>query len=145
MCPGCDKAASRYIPLAVYIRERMSARMRLAKLHRLLADPTRLRILRVLQAGPLCVCHFQAVLREPQVKVSKHLAALRAAKLVVATRSGQWVCYALPERPEPAAAALLAGLEACAGTEAVFRQDAARLAKLDLGCSPAAGARRGCC
>jgi ArsR family transcriptional regulator, arsenate/arsenite/antimonite-responsive transcriptional repressor len=119
--------------------------MRLAKLHRVLADPTRLRILRVLQAGPLCVCHFQAVLREPQVKVSKHLATLRAAKLVEAKRSGQWVCYALAARPDDEVAALLAGLAACADHEAVFRKDAERLAKLDLGCSPAADARACCC
>lgn len=118
--------------------------MRLARLHRVFADPTRLRILRVLQAGPLCVCHFQAVLREPQVKISKHLATLREAGLVEATRSGQWICYALPEKPVPAAKALLGSLAGCAETEAVFRQDAQRLSKLDLGCTPAASAR-GCC
>ena len=118
--------------------------MRLARLHRALADPTRLRILRVLQAGPLCVCHFQTVLRAPQVKVSKHLATLRAAGLVEAKRSGQWMCYALPAKPDAEVAALFAGLAACAGEEAVFRKDAERLAKLDLGCTPAASAR-GCC
>lgn len=122
----------------------MSTGMRLARLHRVLADSTRLRILRVLQAGPLCVCHFQTVLREPQVKISKHLATLRAAGLVEARRSGQWMCYALAAKPDAAVAALLAGLEACGGSEAVFRRDAERLAKLDLGRTPAASARR-CC
>lgn len=123
----------------------MPLEMRLARLHRVLADPTRLRILRVLQAGPLCVCHFQTVLREPQVKVSKHLATLRTAKLVVPKRSGQWICYSLAEKPDPVVAALLAGLEACGGSEAVFRKDAERLAKVDLGCTPAASARQCCC
>jgi ArsR family transcriptional regulator len=118
--------------------------MKLARLHRVFADPTRLRILRVLQAGPVCVCHFQAVLREPQVKISKHLATLRAAGLVEAKRTGQWMCYALATKPDDAARALLAGLEACGETEAVFRKDAERLAKLDLGCSPAASSRE-CC
>lgn len=118
--------------------------MRLARLHRVFADPTRLRILRVLQAGPLCVCHFQTVLREPQVKISKHLATLRTAGLVEATRSGQWMCYALPEKPETARDALLAALASCAAEDAVFRKDAERLGKLDLGRTPAATAR-GCC
>ena len=118
--------------------------MRLARLHRVFADPTRLRILRVLQAGPLCVCHFQDVLREPQVKISKHLATLRTAGLVEATRSGRWMCYALPAKPDTARGALLGALAACSGEEPVFRKDGERLAKLDLGCSPAAGAR-GCC
>jgi ArsR family transcriptional regulator len=119
--------------------------MQLARLHRVFADPTRLRILRVLQGGPLCVCHFQTVLREPQVKISKHLATLRAARLVVAKRDGQWICYSLPAKPSVAAKALLAGLAEASDTEAALRKDAERLAKLDLGCSPAATARKGCC
>ena len=123
--------------------------MRLARLHRVFADPTRLRILRVLQAGPLCVCHFQTVLREPQVKISKHLATLRAAGLVAAKRSGQWMCYALPAKSDAAREALLSALAVCADGEAIFRKDAGRLARLDLGCTPAASARscsaRDCC
>ncbi len=122
----------------------LHAFMRLARLHRVFADPTRLRILRVLQAGPLCVCHFQTVLREPQVKISKHLATLRAAGLVEANRTGQWMCYFLPAKPDAARAALLGALAAGAGSEVVFRKDAERLAKLDLGCTPAATARA-CC
>jgi ArsR family transcriptional regulator, arsenate/arsenite/antimonite-responsive transcriptional repressor len=118
--------------------------MQLARLHRIFSDPTRLRILRVLQAGPLCVCHFQAVLRAPQVKISQHLAVLRTAGLVEARRTGQWMCYALPVEPKAAAAALLAGLANCAAGEVAFGKDAERLAKLDLGCSPAASARN-CC
>ncbi len=123
----------------------LQAVMRLARLHRVFADPTRLRILRVLQAGPLCVCHFQTVLREPQVKISKHLATLRAAGLVESTRTGQWMCYSLASRPDATRAALFEALAASAGSEAVFRQDASRLSKLDLGCTPAASARACCC
>jgi ArsR family transcriptional regulator, arsenate/arsenite/antimonite-responsive transcriptional repressor len=119
--------------------------MKLARLYRVFSDPTRLRILRVLQGGPLCVCHFQTVLREPQVKISKHLATLRAAGLVVAKRDGQWICYSLPVKRSVAAEALLAGLAEVADSEAALRKDAERLAKLDLGCSPAATARKGCC
>jgi len=122
----------------------MSAGVRLARLHRVFAAPTRLRILRVLQAGPLCVCHFQEVLREPQVKISKHLATLRTAGLVEATRSGQWMCYALPSKLDAARSALLASLAASAEEEAVFRKDADRLSRLDLGRTPAASVR-GCC
>lgn len=132
------------MPLAVYSGEGMCRGMRLARLHRVMADPTRLRILRVLRAGPLCVCHFQAVLREPQAKVSKHLATLRAAGLVEARRSGQWMCYALASRPTAEAAALLSGLDACGAAEPLFRRDANRLAMLDLGRTPAASARQ-CC
>jgi ArsR family transcriptional regulator, arsenate/arsenite/antimonite-responsive transcriptional repressor len=118
--------------------------MKVARLHRIFSDATRLRILQVLQAGPLCVCHFQAVLREPQAKVSKHLAILRAAGVVEAQRTGQWMCYALPDKPDVATAALLSGLAACVTVEIAFRKDAERLAKIDLGCTPAASARDFC-
>lgn len=114
--------------------------MELAQLYRAFADPTRLRILRVLQEGPLCVCHFQAVLAEPQVKISKHLGYLRERGLVVASRRGNWVIYALPvEKARPAElTANLACLAECVKTDAVFTRDRARLKKLDVTCSPVA-------
>lgn len=105
-----------------------------------MADPTRLRLLALLGEGPLCVCHFQSVLREPQAKISKHLAVLRTRGLVTARREGHWMMYALAEpRPE-----VLAVLPELAATEAQLKRDAAKLKRLDLGCSPAAGARRVC-
>ena len=54
----------------------------LVQIYECLCDRTRLRILHLLGQGPLCVCHFQEVLGEAQVKVSKHLAYLRARALV---------------------------------------------------------------
>jgi len=117
--------------------------MELAQLYRAFADPTRLRILRVLQDGPLCVCHFQTVLAEPQVKISKHLGYLRERGLVVASRRGNWVIYALPVEKARSAelTANLACLAECAKTGAVFKRDRARLKKLDVTCSPVAGER----
>ncbi len=51
--------------------------MDLIQIYQCLCDPTRLRILHLLTQTPLCVCHFQEILGEPQVKVSKHLSYLR--------------------------------------------------------------------
>lgn len=119
--------------------------MQLARIHQALADPTRLRIVALLLAGPLCVCHFQSVLREPQAKISKHLAILRARGLVAARRDGHWMVYALAEPVSPVVAAVGTAAEGEAG----LRRDRERLAKLDLSCSPAAvmkvGARGKCC
>lgn len=105
-----------------------------------MADTTRLRLLALLIGGPLCVCHFQAVLGEPQAKISKHLAVLRERGLVKARREGHWVVYALAE-PRPAVLGVVSEL---AGAEAQLKRDGAKLKRLDLGCSPAAGARRVC-
>lgn len=104
--------------------------MELVKIHEALCEPTRLRLVQVLAAGPLCVCHFQAVLGEPQVKISKHLAYLRARGLVESRREGNWMIYALPARPSAAWRAQLDCLEVSAADEPVIRRDRARLVKL---------------
>ena len=85
--------------------------MDLVKIYECLCDRTRLRLLNVLAPGPLCVCHFQAVLREPQVKISKHLAYLRERGLVESEREGNWIIYRLPAKPSRELRANLACLQ----------------------------------
>lgn len=104
--------------------------MRPLRVYDCLCDPTRLRLLNLLHVRPLCVCHFEAVLRLPQAKISRHLAYLRRHHLVTSTRSGPWRTYALA-RPVPALlAANLACLQDLATSEPVFRDDHARLTGL---------------
>ncbi len=62
---------------------------------RALADPTRLRILQLLNSGELCVCDIVAHLGVPQPKASRHLAYLRRAGLVLARKEGLWSYYRL--------------------------------------------------
>jgi len=119
--------------------------MDLVKIYECLCDRTRLRLLNVLAPGPLCVCHFQAVLREPQVKISKHLAYLRERGLVESAREGNWIIYRLPVKPSRELRANLACLQDCAAEDELFRRDLARLKKLapglaasgPCGCAPA--------
>jgi ArsR family transcriptional regulator len=118
--------------------------MELVQIYECLCDPTRLRLLNVLAQGPLCVCHFQEILDEPQVKISKHLAYLRARGLVGAERQGNWMVYALPAKPSRELQANLACLQDCAQEDPVFKRDLARLKKLapnppaagSCGCAP---------
>ncbi len=102
----------------------------LVKIYECLCEPTRLRLLHVLRQGPLCVCHFQDVLREPQVKISKHLGYLKARGLVACEREGNWMVYSLPAKPSAELAANLACLQDCGREEPVFRRDLERLRKL---------------
>lgn len=62
-----------------------------------LADPTRLRILHLLEDGELCVGELVGAVGGSQANVSKHLAVLRNAGLVRARRSGMNVCYSLED------------------------------------------------
>lgn len=107
--------------------------MGLIQIYQCLCDQTRLRILQLLQDGPLCVCHLQEILDESQVKVSKHLAYLKAHRLVEARREANWMIYRLPARPSRELAANLACLQDCVREDPIFRQDAAKLRGLKAG------------
>lgn len=65
------------------------------------ADPTRVRILNLLSAGELCVCDLVALLRLSQPTVSRHLAYLRRAGLVVARPALKFTYYRLSEPGDP--------------------------------------------
>ncbi|HIJ61158.1 MAG TPA: helix-turn-helix transcriptional regulator [Rhodospirillaceae bacterium] len=62
------------------------------------ADPSRARILKLLEGGELCVCQVTAVLDLSPATVSKHLAALKTAGLLQQRRDGKWIYYRLAER-----------------------------------------------
>ena len=64
-------------------------------LFRALADPTRLRLLNLIADREICVCYFVGILGIHQPKVSRHLAYLRRAGLVLARREGKWMHYRL--------------------------------------------------
>ncbi|MGF1546347.1 MAG: ArsR/SmtB family transcription factor [Thiotrichales bacterium] len=66
-----------------------------------LADPVRRRILALLlDRDERCVCELHGTLDQPQPKVSRHLAVLREAGLVLARRDGVWMYYRLdPQLP----------------------------------------------
>ena len=62
----------------------------LVRIHKRLCEKTRLRIVNLLLQGPLCVCHLQEALREPQVKISRPAAEGRklGTNLVQKSRIG---------------------------------------------------------
>ncbi len=108
--------------------------VKLIAIYRCLCDETRLRILNLLSIKPLCVCHFQEILSEPQVKISKHLAYLKAHGMVECHRYRNWMIYSLPPRRGPELEANLRCLQDCVGTERVFKKDLRQLAKLKTDC-----------
>ena len=103
--------------------------MSLVEIYQCLCDQTRLRILNLLSDGPLCVCHFQGVLGEPQVKISKHLGYLKARGMVEVRRHANWMIYRLTAKPSAELKANLACLQDCVRKDELFRRDLARLRK----------------
>lgn len=104
--------------------------MSLVQIYQCFCDETRLRILNLLGAGELCVCHIQQILREPQVKISKHLAYLRARGLVKSRKDANWMIYSLPSKPSKELSANLTCLQDCVRENAVFSRDLEKLSRL---------------
>lgn len=67
-----------------------------AALLKVVADPTRLRVLRILAAnGAVCACDLEAPLGLSQPTVSHHLRQLFEAGMVSREKRGTWVFYSL--------------------------------------------------
>ena len=60
-----------------------------------LADPTRMKIIKLLQEGEVCVCELVDILGISQPGVSQHLRRLKLLGLTEERREGQRVIYSL--------------------------------------------------
>lgn len=67
----------------------------LVTIFKALSDETRLRILKLLEHGELCVCDIVAALDMIQPKVSFHLNVLKEAGLLRDRKDGRWIHYSL--------------------------------------------------
>jgi len=94
-------------------------------------DPTRTRILKMLEGGGLCVCQVQAVLGLAPSTVSKHLAILKVAGLVEDQRDGKWIQYSLTtEDQNPYVKAVLAMLRGPLDRDPAVTADRKRLREI---------------
>lgn len=76
-----------------------------------LRDPNRVKIVKMLQHGELCVCEIQEALGVSQPTVSKHLKILEEAGLLNSRKEGLWVHYRLHDgSASPYAATMLGNL-----------------------------------
>jgi ArsR family transcriptional regulator, arsenate/arsenite/antimonite-responsive transcriptional repressor len=105
---------------------------------RAFSDRTRLRILLVLRGGELCVGDIVEILQAPQPRISRHLAYLRKAKLVMVRKSGLWSHYSLAPAKTPFHRKLLECLAKCFSEVPELQADSSRAAKLKIsgGCCP---------
>jgi ArsR family transcriptional regulator len=79
----------------------------LVRIFKALGDENRLRIVKMLQQRPLCVCEVTEILGIAQSGASRHLGLLHDAGLIEHTRDGQWIIYRLCKKPANAYAARL--------------------------------------
>lgn len=66
-----------------------------SELFKAISDPTRLKILYLLQDGELCVCEINMALEKPQSTISHHLNVLKTAGFIKGRKNGLWIHYKL--------------------------------------------------
>ena len=69
----------------------------LTNIFKALSDETRLRILKLLERGELCVCDVVAALDMVQPQVSFHLRVLKKAALLKGRKQGKWMHYKIDD------------------------------------------------
>ena len=94
-----------------------------------LADPTRLRLLNLMDGREVCVCYFVEILKQGQPKISRHLAYLRRAGIVSARRDGKWMHYRLERPADERAAAILDATTKTFESNREMQADLGRLSK----------------
>jgi ArsR family transcriptional regulator len=108
--------------------------MDLVRIYECFCDRTRLRILNLLAKSPLCVCHFQTILGEAQVKISKHLGYLRERGMVDVERDQNWMVYSLPKKRAAELEMNLKCLQDCVQSDKTFARDLKNLATIQKNC-----------
>ena len=108
--------------------------MDLVQIYQCFCDRTRLRILNLLAKSPLCVCHFQTILGETQVKISKHLGYLRERGMVNVERDQNWMVYSLAKKRAPELETNLKCLQDCVQSDKVFARDLKKLETIRENC-----------
>ena len=103
--------------------------LNLVDLFAALADPTRLRLLNLMDGREVCVCYFVEILKQSQPKVSRHLAYLRKAGIVSVRREGKWMHYSIRKPEDARAAAILDATLLSFKADRAMQADLARLSR----------------
>ena len=103
----------------------------LIKVMKALSDPSRVKIVKMLQNRMMCVCEIQAALELAQPTVSKHLKVLEDAGLVSHQKDGLWVNYSISSRLDDNIKSILNGALNGIGGSKLIKGDLRRLIKVD--------------
>ncbi|MFW6276128.1 MAG: ArsR/SmtB family transcription factor [Bacteroidota bacterium] len=102
------------------------------KIFKALTDKNRVRILKMLEKKPSCVCEITSVLNISTSTVSSHLALLKEAGFVKDTRNGKWVDYHyVRDTDSPVLAQLLKMLPEWLNDDDIVMDDAVKIDSAD--------------
>lgn len=104
----------------------------LLKTFKSLSDKNRMRIVKMLQVRPLCVCEMTVVLELSMSTVSAHLSLLKSAGLIESFKDGRWIYYNLVKNPtSQEIASLLPLLSYWLNDDEVVKNDFEKLKTVD--------------
>lgn len=96
---------------------------RQVEVFRALGDSTRLKILKLLSGGELCVCQIEQALKISQTLTSRHLSVLRMTGLVRTRKQGQWVYYSYNHPRDTFEKKILACIKSSLPVPSVLQKD----------------------
>lgn len=104
----------------------------LAKTFQALSDTNRIRILKMLEIRPLCVCEITEILNLANSTVSKHLSLLRDSGFIMDEKEGRWVNYRLIDQADNEyATKLLPLLSSWLPDDSIIKHDQRRVTEVD--------------
>ncbi len=104
----------------------------LAKTFQALSDSNRIRILKMLEIRPLCVCEITEILKLANSTVSKHLSILRDSGFIMDEKDGRWVNYRLIDHAgNEYVTRLLPLLSSWLPDDNIIKQDQRRVTEVD--------------
>lgn len=97
-----------------------------------LSDPSRLRILKMLQIKPLCVCEITEILGLAASTVSNHLTILKNAGFIEDCKEGKWINYSLKKTiTEPEMYSLFSYLYFILENDEIIKKDRIKIGLVD--------------
>ena len=104
----------------------------LTKTFKALSDSNRIRILKMLEVRPLCVCEITEILGLAASTVSKHLSILRDAEFILDKKDSKWVNYYLNDKKDNEFInQLLPLIKSSLPDEDIVKNDALKVSKVD--------------
>ena len=103
----------------------------IARLFQALSDVNRIRILKMLEVRPLCVCEIREILGLATSTVSKHLSILRENNFIIDEKDGRWVNYQINHAPGSPVLELLPLLKKWLPDEQIIQSDREQVEKVD--------------
>jgi ArsR family transcriptional regulator len=69
-----------------------------SKIFKALSDPTRLKIIELLEKREICACEFAPLTKKAQPTVSQHLRILETAGIIKSRKEGKMILYSIADK-----------------------------------------------